>query len=78
MRPGELYLVRKPGPEEGLKQDSSIHCDELVSLPKSLLTSYIGRLKANQIDELNRALMAALESEAPPAWWSELPNPSFP
>ncbi|MEK7783890.1 MAG: type II toxin-antitoxin system PemK/MazF family toxin [Chloroflexota bacterium] len=27
------------GPDEGLKHDSSIHCDELVSLPKSVLTS---------------------------------------
>lgn len=26
------------GTDEGLKHDSSIHCDELVSLPKSVLT----------------------------------------
>jgi mRNA interferase MazF len=32
------------GVEEGLKQDSSVHCDELVSLPKSLLSGYVGRL----------------------------------
>ena len=26
------------GIEEGLKHDSGIHCDELISLPKSMLT----------------------------------------
>jgi mRNA interferase MazF len=26
------------GPDEGLKHESSIHCDALVSLPKPLLT----------------------------------------
>jgi len=31
------------GPDEGLKRESSIHCDELVSLQKSLLTHYVGR-----------------------------------
>jgi mRNA interferase MazF len=34
------------GVDEGLKYDSSIHCDELISLPKSLLTNYIGTLSA--------------------------------
>ena len=32
------------GVEEGLKHDSGIHCDELVSLPKSVLTDYVGEL----------------------------------
>jgi mRNA interferase MazF len=32
------------GVEDGLKHDSSIHCDELVSLPKSVLTDYVGSL----------------------------------
>ena len=30
------------GVDEGLKHDSAIHCDELVSLPKSALTNYMG------------------------------------
>jgi mRNA interferase MazF len=30
------------GIEEGLKKESSIHCDALVSLPKSMLTGYVG------------------------------------
>jgi mRNA interferase MazF len=48
-------------PEEGLKHDSSIHCDELVSLPKSVLTHYIGMLPADKIEELNYALRIALD-----------------
>jgi mRNA interferase MazF len=49
------------GPEEGLKHDSSIHCDELVSLPKSILTHYIGMLPADKVEELNYALRIALD-----------------
>ena len=30
------------GIAEGLKRESSVHCDELVSLPKTLLTRYVG------------------------------------
>jgi hypothetical protein len=48
------------GIDEGLKQDSSIHCDELVSLPKSSLTDYIGSLPHQRITQLNRALRIAL------------------
>lgn len=48
------------GIDEGLKHDSSIHCDDLVSVPKSLLTNYIGDLPAEKINELNQALKAAL------------------
>lgn len=49
------------GIEEGLKHDSSIHCDELVSLPKSALTHYVGMLSSSKIEELNRALRIALD-----------------
>jgi len=49
------------GTEEGLKHDSAIHCDELVSLPKSVLTDYVGTLSVSRIRELNRALAVALE-----------------
>jgi mRNA interferase MazF len=49
------------GIDEGLKRDSSIHCDELVSLPKTLLTHYIGRLNDTKMDELNYALLVALD-----------------
>ncbi len=49
------------GPEEGLKHDSAIHCDELVSLPKSALTDFVGTLSGPRLRELNRALAIALE-----------------
>ena len=49
------------GIDEGLKHDSSIHCDELVSLPKSVLTNYVGALPPSKLESLNRALRVALE-----------------
>ena len=49
------------GIDEGLKHDSGIHCDELISLPKSMLTNYIGRLSAEKLHLLKRALMIALQ-----------------
>lgn len=49
------------GIEQGLKHDSSIHCDDLVSLPKSVLTDYIGSLTSAKISELDQALRAALD-----------------
>jgi mRNA interferase MazF len=51
------------GPEEGLKHDSSIHCDELISIPKSLLSDYVGTLPWIKIIELKRALQIALDIE---------------
>jgi mRNA interferase MazF len=49
------------GAGEGLKHDSSIHCDELVSLPKSALTNYVGTLSPATIEALNQALRIALD-----------------
>jgi mRNA interferase MazF len=49
------------GIEEGLKHDSSIHCDELVSLPKSVLTDYVGSLSIEKVAELSKALRLALD-----------------
>ncbi len=37
------------GIDEGLRHESSIHCDELVSLPKSSLTDFVGSLSGHQI-----------------------------
>ena len=48
------------GPDDGLKKDSSVHCDELVTLPKSVLTNYVGSLKLTRTKELDRALSIAL------------------
>lgn len=47
--------------EDGLKYASSIHCDELISLPKSVLTNYVGMLSEQKITELDTALKAALD-----------------
>ncbi len=49
------------GIDEGLKHESSIHCDELVSLPKSVLTHYVGSLSPEKLEELNRAMKMALD-----------------
>ena len=49
------------GVEEGLKHSSSIHCDELVSLPKSALSDFVGSLSTAKLEQLNRALTAALD-----------------
>jgi len=51
------------GISEGLKHDSSIHCDELISIPKSMLSDFIGTLSWIKIDELKRALLIALDIE---------------
>jgi mRNA interferase MazF len=52
------------GADEGLRHESSVHCDELVSLPKSLLTHFVGRLDPVRLPELDRALIAALGIDA--------------
>ena len=49
------------GIEEGLKHESSIHCDELVSLPKAVLTNYMSVLSSSKLKALNQALQVALE-----------------
>ena len=49
------------GIDEGLKHQSSIHCDELISLPKSALTDFVGVLSSAKVEQLNRALTAALD-----------------
>jgi mRNA interferase MazF len=51
------------GVPEGLKKESSIHCDELVSLPKSALTNCVGSLMATQMRALDRALAISLGLE---------------
>ncbi|HEV3214391.1 MAG TPA: type II toxin-antitoxin system PemK/MazF family toxin [Vicinamibacterales bacterium] len=48
------------GVDEGLRHDSSIHCDELVSLPKSMLTHFVGSLPFQRMAELDRAMVVAL------------------
>ena len=52
------------GIDEGLKHDSSIHCDELVSLPKSILTNFVGALSPAKLQDLSVALRIALDLPA--------------
>ena len=48
------------GEAEGLKHASAIHCDGLVSLPKSMLTDQIGSLGPTKTEEIRVALETAL------------------
>lgn len=48
------------GVEDGLKHESSIHCDALVSLPKSMLTDYVASLAPARVRALDQALRVAL------------------
>lgn len=51
------------GIDEGLKHESSIHCDELMSLPKSALSHFVGTLSHDRMNALGRALGVALGLE---------------
>ncbi len=48
------------GIEEGMKHESWVFCDSLVSLHKVELTNFVGRLSPTKIGELDGALMTAL------------------
>ena len=48
------------GIDEGLKHDSCIFCDEIVSFPKSMLTHFVGTLSDEKLKQLNEALKIAL------------------
>lgn len=56
----EVYV----GTDEGLKHDSAILCDALVSLEKTRLTGYMGSLSYQKLTELANALRIALDIEA--------------
>jgi len=49
------------GTDEGMKHDCSVHCDELVSIPKSMLSDFVSTLPREKIVLLNEALRIALE-----------------
>ncbi len=49
------------GPDDGLKHDSWILCDNLTSIPKTVLTNFVGTLSAATLKKLNRALAMALD-----------------
>lgn len=51
------------GIEEGLKHQSWIRCDELISIRRTDLTNYVGCLSKAKLAELKRALRIALDIE---------------
>jgi mRNA interferase MazF len=48
------------GISEGLKHESSVHCDELISIQKTSLTDYVGKLSDKKLNELDEALAVAV------------------
>ena len=48
------------GVDEGMKHDCSVHCDELVSIPKPMLTGFVCMLSREKMLMLDEALKAAL------------------
>lgn len=48
------------GVAEGLAHDSSIHCDELVSILKTRLTHFVGILSLTKTEALDHALAIAV------------------
>lgn len=48
------------GAAEGLKHDSAIQCDGLMSIEKARLTDFVGALSAAKLRELDSALSSAL------------------
>ena len=53
--------------EHGIDQDSVANCDWVVTLPKADLGEPVGRLDADTLRELDRALAFALGLGPPPA-----------
>jgi mRNA interferase MazF len=49
------------GPNEGLKHESWILCDDLTTILKSALTQYVGTLSGEKLVELDRSLSMALD-----------------
>ena len=48
------------GVGEGLKHDSVIQCDGLISIDKARLTDFVGALGAAKLRDLDASLVAAL------------------
>ena len=48
---------------EGLKHQSAIHCDGLLSIPRAQLREYVGALDHRQMNKVDDALRIALGLE---------------
>ncbi len=57
----ELATQVPLGVDDGVKHDSSIHCDNLLSLQKAVLTNFIATLSTEKMAELDQALAVALD-----------------
>jgi mRNA interferase MazF len=53
------------GAAEGLKHDSAIQCDGLMSIEKPRLTDFVGELSSEKLRELDHALAVALGLSRP-------------
>jgi len=49
------------GIEDGMKHESWIHCDNLRSIQKSVLTQWVGSLSPGKMRKLDYALTVALD-----------------
>ena len=49
------------GIDEGLKHESVVNCDQLILVPKSALTNYVGSLAVSKLAELRGGLRVALD-----------------
>jgi mRNA interferase MazF len=59
---GDALSTQIPiGPDEGVKHESWIMCDNLVSIRKADLTAYVGSLSSLKIRQLDQALKMALD-----------------
>ena len=57
---GGLPTQVEVGVNEGLKHDSAVYCDDLRSIPKSMLTDFISSLPHDKMEAVNTALRIAL------------------
>jgi mRNA interferase MazF len=57
----ELSTQVSVGVTEGLKHESAVFCDNLVSIAKAALTDYVGALASVKISALDHALRIALQ-----------------
>jgi mRNA interferase MazF len=48
------------GVDEGMKHDSAMYCDALISIPKTMLTDYVSALSDHKMKEVNIALRIVL------------------
>ena len=46
-----------------MKHESSLQCDELISLPKTLFTRFVGELDQEKLGAMDHSLAVALEIE---------------